>query len=87
MKLSEKLANVIFDWVRYKKNEWGCKKADKRVNKEISTPHTHLIPADGTGIFPFEPFIDALGMEDMVAKEFLKGFFLHKFHQTNRASD
>jgi hypothetical protein len=58
----------------------GCKKAHKRVKKESSTPHTHLIPADGTGVFPFEPFINALGMEDMVTKEFFKGFFLDKFH-------
>ncbi len=59
-------------------------------NKKVQTliesgSRSHLITTDGTGIFPFQPLIDALSMEDVVTEEFLEGFFLNKLNKTNSA--
>jgi hypothetical protein len=44
-----------------------------------------LIAADGTGIFSFEPLIDALSMEDVVTEKFFEGLFFGKLNKTNSA--
>ena len=55
------------------------------MSRRESTCDAHLVSADGTGVFPYEPLVDAVGMELMVAEEFFEGLLVVELDEANRA--